>query len=139
MNKRLQLRPLKKHFVEESPLRGEESASISSAILMADLEKSPNISPKNNDKTYGTDASKSTENGRIIYGKPTENGREKTTENLRNGYAEENLRKAKPTDTPTDKVRKMDGKPTEISSLVGLQRQTFFALAQQAARFGAPR
>ena len=84
------------------------------------------------EETYG----KPTENSQTTYGKSTDDSYCKPTENLRAKLASGNLRKPKPTDTPTEARRKMDGKPTEIGSLVGFQRQAFQGLARQAKEFG---
>jgi hypothetical protein len=83
-------------------------------------------------ETYG----KHTDNIRKMDGQPTEIVIVEPTDNLRTTTGSRNLRNAKPTDTPTDNGRIIYGKPTEISSLVGFQRRTFFALAQQAKEFG---
>ena len=110
----------------------EEQQQIDEKTIRADAPtfNAPIVSRP--EKTYG----KSTENGQITYGKSTDESYGKSTENLRTKLAAENLRKPKPTDTPTEARRKIDGKPTEIGSLVGFQRQAFHCLARQAKEFG---
>ena len=79
---------------------------------------------------------KPTETGLETYGNSTDSRPFESTENLRKMVAAETMRMLKPTDKPTDLVRKTSGKPTDLWSLVGFQRQAFFALAQQAKELG---
>ena len=115
-----------------------EENRAAAASLLADLDEEFSVSgghPMDTvsaNETYG----KPTDNRLETYGKTTNYKIVKPTENHRIAEPEINLRKPKPTDTPTDMVRKIDGKPTEISSLVGFQRQAFLALAQQAKEHG---
>lgn len=109
-----------------------EQQQIDKKTIQADAPAfiPPMVSPP--EKTYG----KPTENGKTTYGKSTDDSYWKPTENLRAADGKKNLRKPKPTDTPTEARRKMDGKPTEIGALVGFQRQAFHCLARQAKEFG---
>ena len=125
--------------VEESA--GHSATPVPSAPLDTDVVHSQLLigearQESRLDKTYGKPPVKHTENGREIYGSSEAQTYGKSSENIRIPSVERNLRNTKPTDTPTDIVRKIDGKPTEISSLVGLQRRVFFSLAQQAKEFG---
>ena len=109
-----------------------EQQQIDKKTIQADAPAfiPPMVSPP--EKTYG----QPTEKSKTTYGKSTDDSYWKPTENLRTADGKENLRKPKPTDTPTEARRKMDGKPTEIGALVGFQRQAFHCLARQAKEFG---
>ena len=116
--------------LETTPSPTTASTTPTPSFQRRRLYQSPNIDEK---ETYG----QSTENLLKLDGKPTVETYGQSTENIRISNSQENLRKQKPTDKPTENGLRTYGKHTEISDLVGFQRQTLLALVQQAKELGS--